>query len=75
MQVLIRESNTIMLEKETSGATHQPDAAPKSSGASPGGPFQQEPSPAEPDTTSLLPFRQFTLQYLIAVITKSSNKD
>jgi hypothetical protein len=77
MQTLVRERITIMLEKEPSGAT-RPDVAPKTSGSSPGGPFQQGPtkghSPAmtEPTVEMSLPFRQFTLQYLIAVITKSS---
>jgi hypothetical protein len=64
-----------MLDKDPSGATHQPDVAPKTSGASPGGPFQQGPSPTEPTVDLTLPLRQFTLQYLIAVIKKSSLKD
>ena len=69
-----------MLEKDPSGATHQPDVPPKTSGASPGGPFQQAAPPAfcpaeEPNTDTPLPYRQFTLQYLIAVITKSSHKE
>jgi hypothetical protein len=74
MQTLVRERITIMLEKEPSGAT-RPDVAPKTSGPSPGGPFQQGPAPTEPTVEIPLPLRQFTLQYLIAVITKSSQKD
>jgi hypothetical protein len=64
-----------MLEKEPSGATHQPDVAPKTSGASPGGPFQPGTTPTEPTVDLSLPLRQFTLQYLIAAIKKSSHKD
>jgi hypothetical protein len=80
MQTLVRERITIMLDKEPSGAM-QPEVAPKTSGPSPGGPFQQglarehRPATTEPTVEIPLPFRQFTLQYLIAVITKSSRKD
>lgn len=63
-----------MLEKDPSVAT-QPDAAPKSSGALPGGPFQKDVPPTEPDTTASVPYRHFTFQYLLAVIKKPSNKE
>jgi hypothetical protein len=81
MQLLIRERITIMLEKEPSGAT-RPDVTPKISGSSLGGPFdspniqlKQTMTPAEPTVEMPLPFRQFTLQFLIAVIQKHSHKE
>jgi hypothetical protein len=61
-----------MLEKEPSGAMSVPEAAPKSSGASPGGPFPPTVPPAELIDNPPQPSRQFTLQYLIAVIKKRS---
>jgi hypothetical protein len=64
-----------MLDKDLSGATGDPEIAPTTAGTAPGGACPQPPSPAEPTVDSSLPYRQFTLQYLIAALKKPSHKE
>ena len=63
------------MEKYPSGATSEPEVAPKTEGASPGGTFPQAISPSDSAANSLAPSKQFTLQYLIAALKKTSHKE
>jgi hypothetical protein len=61
-----------MSEERSSAAAVGPEAAPKTSGAPPGGTL---PPAGQPNEATALPSpsRQFTLQYLIAALKKPSN--
>jgi hypothetical protein len=61
-----------MMEKLPSDATSEPQAAPKAAVAPRGGPASHPGPAVEPAAASVGMSHQFTLQYLIAAIKKSS---
>ena len=62
-----------MLEKEPSGAS--PDLTqPAPAGVAPGGPFPQGQPPVDAVLNPSEPSHQYTLQFLIAAIKKSSSE-
>ena len=62
-----------MLEKEPSGASPDRTQPPQLAGAAPGGPFPPGQPPLDAVLNPSGPSHQYTLQFLIAAIKKSSS--
>jgi hypothetical protein len=64
-----------MLDNEPTRATSDSDVTPKSEANPPDAVIPQSLAPMDPTADASAPYRQFTLQYLIAALKKPSHKE